>query len=61
MENQNTKDKDLPIMEHLVELRDRFIRSGIAIILTTSVCFYFANDIWEFLVEPLNKALEETL
>lgn len=56
----NPKDKDLPLMEHLIELRDRFIRSGIAVLITTSICFYFANDIWDFLVAPLNKALEET-
>lgn len=60
MSAENPKDKDLPLMVHLIELRDRFIRSGIAVLITTSVCFYFADDIWEFLVAPLNKALEET-
>ena len=56
----NPKDKDLPLMVHLIELRDRLIRVGIAVLITTSVSFYFANDIWTFLVEPLNRALEET-
>ena len=60
MSVNHPKDKDIPLMEHLVELRDRFIRSSIAVLITTSVCFYFANDIWDFLVAPLNKALEES-
>jgi sec-independent protein translocase protein TatC len=53
-------DIEMPLLEHLVELRDRLLYSVISIFVSTLVCFYFANDIWNFLVAPLNEALEQT-
>ena len=45
-----------PLMEHLVELRGRLIRSVIALLLAFGVCFYFAEQIFSFLVQPLVRA-----
>jgi sec-independent protein translocase protein TatC len=42
-----------PLMEHLVELRKRLIWSFGALILAFAVCFYFADRIFAFLVQPL--------
>ena len=42
-----------PLLEHLIELRTRLIRSLVAIILLFFVGFYVADDIYNFLVEPL--------
>lgn len=41
-----------PLIEHLIELRQRLIRSLIAFVLMFLVCFYFAKDIYNLLVLP---------
>ncbi|HEX8213966.1 MAG TPA: twin-arginine translocase subunit TatC [Allosphingosinicella sp.] len=43
-------------MDHLVELRGRLIRSFIALLAAFAVCFYFAEEIFSFLVQPLVRA-----
>ena len=45
-----------PLMDHLVELRRRLIRSFVALLLAFGVCFYFAEHIFSFLVQPLVTA-----
>jgi len=45
-----------PLMDHLVELRGRLIRSVIALLFAFGVCFYFAEQIFSFLVQPLVRA-----
>jgi len=47
-----------PLLEHLVELRNRLIWSLSAFVLAFLVCFYFAPYIYEFLAQPLANALE---
>ncbi len=42
-----------PLLEHLIELRTRLIRSIVAILVLFMVGFYFAQDVYNFLVEPL--------
>jgi sec-independent protein translocase protein TatC len=44
-------------MSHLVELRDRVVRSLIAVVIAFGVCFYFSNEIMHFLSQPLYQAL----
>ena len=56
----NPKDKDLPIIEHLIELRDRLVIAVLSIIVAIFVCFFYVNEIWAFLVAPLNDALANT-
>lgn len=41
-----------PLIEHLIELRQRLIRSLIAFLVMFLVCFYFAKDIYNLLVLP---------
>ena len=45
-----------PLMEHLIELRGRLIRSVLALFVAFGVCFYFADKIFSFLVQPLVRA-----
>ena len=45
-----------PLMDHLVELRGRLIRSFVALLAAFAVCFYFAEQIFSFLVQPLVRA-----
>jgi len=48
-----------PLMDHLVELRDRLVRALIALVIAFVVCFYFATPIFEFLVQPFRAARAE--
>jgi len=45
-----------PLMDHLVELRGRLIRSFLALLAAFAVCFYFAEHIFSFLAQPLVTA-----
>lgn len=42
-----------PLLDHLVELRRRLIWSFVALGLAFAACFYFASQIFGFLVQPL--------
>ncbi len=45
-----------PLLDHLIELRTRLVRSIMALGLAFCFCFYFADDIFAFLVKPLTAA-----
>ncbi len=47
----------MPLLDHLVELRNRLLYSLIALVATFLVCFYFAQDIFDFLAAPLAQIL----
>lgn len=47
------------LMSHLVELRDRVVRMMLAILIIFAGLFYWANDIYVFLAEPLTQHLPE--
>jgi sec-independent protein translocase protein TatC len=44
-------------MSHLVELRDRLVKSLVVIFILFFVCFYFSGNIMNFLSQPLVRAL----
>ncbi len=46
-------DRQMPLLDHLIELRNRLMYSCIAIFLGFLVCYFFAEDIYAFLVQPL--------
>ena len=52
-------EKELTLIDHLVELRDRILKSIIAIVVIFLALFYFANDIYTFVASPLMEALPE--
>ncbi len=47
---------EAPLLDHLIELRTRMLRAIMALAVAFAVCFYFANDIFGFLVRPLTAA-----
>jgi sec-independent protein translocase protein TatC len=51
-------DKEMPLLDHLAELRRRLIWSGAALIVAFGVCYYFAPQIYNFLAAPLAHALQ---
>lgn len=52
-------DTEQPFMSHLIELRDRILRIVIVVIAIFMVLFFFANDLYHLISEPLLKQLPE--
>ncbi|MBI2241397.1 MAG: twin-arginine translocase subunit TatC [Magnetospirillum gryphiswaldense] len=50
-----TEDKTMPLLDHLVELRQRLLWSVLAFVIVFAACFYFASDIYAFLMDPYAK------
>jgi sec-independent protein translocase protein TatC len=46
-------DRQLPLLDHLIELRNRLIYSCAAILIGFLVCYFFSEHIYAFLVRPL--------
>ncbi len=51
-------DKEMPLLEHLAELRTRLIWSAATFILCFIVCYHFAASLYDFLAAPLAHALQ---
>lgn len=49
-----------PLLDHLIELRSRLIRSLIAILIAFLVCFYFASSIFNLLIIPYEHAVGDS-
>ena len=47
----------LPIVEHLIELRQRLIRAVVATLVMFVALAYFANDIYQQIAQPLMEVL----
>jgi sec-independent protein translocase protein TatC len=50
-------DKPMPLMDHLKELRTRVLWSVGAFIIAFAVCYYFSQQIYAFLAQPLADIL----
>ena len=48
-----------PLLDHLIELRTRLMRSVVALVIAFGVCLYYADPILGFLVQPLRDAFPE--
>lgn len=48
-----------PLITHLIELRDRLLRSLVIVLILFLPLFYFANDLYSYLSEPLTALLPE--
>lgn len=55
-----TKDQEQPLIAHLVELRNRLLRSILLVLVLFLSLFYFANDLYLIMVEPLSRLLPST-
>lgn len=56
---EKSQDQAQPLVSHLTELRDRLLRCVLAILVVFFSLFYFANDIYYFVSEPLRVLLPE--
>lgn len=57
--SQNQADEGQPLIEHLIELRSRILKSVLAVLIIFLPLFYFANPIYEYLAAPLMSYLPE--
>jgi sec-independent protein translocase protein TatC len=55
--SDNPEENKMPLLDHLIELRNRLMWSIGALLLAFMVCYYFAEHIFAFLVQPLADAL----
>ena len=55
---EDIDDKKMPLMEHLVELRQRLLYSIVAFFAAFIVAYQFHQPIFNFLVQPLNHVFE---
>ena len=53
------QDKEQPLVQHLLELRGRLLKSLIAVLVVFAGLFYFSNDIYVYISEPLRASLPE--
>ncbi len=59
MSEPESTDQPLPLVAHLTELRDRLLRSVLAVLLIFIGLFPFANEIYTFVSKPLRALLPE--
>lgn len=57
--SNQTVEQEIPLLAHLIEMRDRLIRCVIAVFVVFLSLFYFANDLYSYLAEPLLKHMPE--
>ncbi len=50
-------DSKAPLLDHLIELRQRLFKSIIALAVGFGIAFYFAGDIFRFLAQPYVEAV----
>jgi len=50
-----------PLLDHLIELRRRLLYCIAAVVVAFGVSYYFAEDIFAFLVQPLLHAGQKTV
>jgi sec-independent protein translocase protein TatC len=49
------RDKELSLVQHLTELRDRLMVASIAVVVTTAFAFFFTTDIIKILTIPAGR------
>lgn len=50
---EDSDDAKMPLLDHLIELRQRLMYSVAGLIVVFFICFYFAGELFGFLTQPL--------
>ncbi|MDC9720865.1 MAG: twin-arginine translocase subunit TatC [Gammaproteobacteria bacterium] len=53
------QEAELPLMGHLIELRNRLLKAVVLVVLLFACMFPFSNDLYVYLSEPLRSLLPE--
>ena len=56
MKFRDIDDSQAPLLDHLIELRQRLLRCVYALVVTFAICMFFSDRIFVILVHPLVKA-----
>ncbi len=56
MTHDDIEASKAPLIEHLIELRQRLMRAMVAIFIAFVICFYFADEIFNILIIPYERA-----
>ena len=59
-DSDTIEDVKMPLLDHLIELRQRLLWSALSIIILFLFFYYFSENIYEFLVQPLADIMAET-
>lgn len=59
--DKHIEESSAPLIEHLIELRDRLVRVLIALGIASGICFYFWQEIYAFLSYPLLRVDPEAV
>ena len=59
MSETESNDQPMPLVAHLAELRDKLLRSLLAVLLIFLGLFPFSNDIYAFVSQPLRAILPD--
>ena len=57
-EDDELEHGKMPLLDHLLELRNRLMYSAIAVAIAFAFCYFFKENIYAFLARPLAVALE---
>jgi sec-independent protein translocase protein TatC len=57
--DETVEGHKMPLLDHLIELRSRLLYSVLALLVAFLIAFYFAQDLFNFLVQPLADILTE--
>ena len=52
-------ETEAPLLDHLIELRTRLVRSVVELAIGVGICFYFGDQILGFLIQPLKAAFPD--
>lgn len=56
-QDQDTDPKEQPLISHLIELRDRLLRSLLVVLVLFLCLFPWGNELYEFIAKPLQDVL----
>lgn len=56
MSQDEIEASSAPLLDHLIELRSRLIKSMVCFSIAFGVCYYFSEEIYAFLVQPYADA-----
>ncbi len=56
---QTPEEKKMPLLDHLIELRQRMLWSVGTLLVAFVLCFIFAQQLFDFLAQPLSDVLLE--
>jgi len=60
MKVDELQDSEMPLIEHLKELKTRVVRAGIVTLIAMFISFLYYKELWVIIVGPIIEALEET-